>query len=125
MNKILVEDRKMCELLIENPTSENEGIFFKEILKKETEEISVSGDLLMSESDNDIGIYILRENYDEYRVGVAKAGTEFPEIHLDGIGELLSLNLMQIGVPDNISIMEWLRMIDYKGINYKANADIY
>ena len=122
---MLAEDMKMCEMLIANPISERERRFFEEILKKETEEISLSGDLMMSEYDNDIGIYILRENYDEYRVGVAKEGPEFPEVHLDGIGELLSLNLKQIGISADISIKEWLRMIDYNGINYRANDDIY
>lgn len=122
---MLDEDRKMCEMLIENPISDNEKRFYTEILKKETKELALSGDLMMSEYDNDLGIYILREYYDEYRVGTANVSREYPEMHLFGIGELLSLKLNQIGLSQEVSILEWLRMIDYNGINYRANADLY
>lgn len=106
------------------PETHNEKKFFSEMLRKETEEIALSGDLMMSENDNEYGIYILREVYDEFRTGVASRDPKYPEIFASGINELLSIRLSSLGLVNDITIGEWLHNIDYKGINYNANYDL-
>ncbi len=124
MNRILKEDNEACEHMIIHGETSNEKKFFSEMLSKETSEISLSGDLLMSEHDNDCGIYILREGYDEFRTGVASASPEYPEVYADGISALLAVTFKDIGLNDDKTIGEWLREIDYKGVNYKSNYDL-
>lgn len=124
MNRMLDNDIDLCIKKIELSKTQNEKKFFSEILRKATEEIALSGDLMMSENDNDYGIYILREVYDEFRTGVASIKPECPEVFADGISELLSVRLESIGLHNDITIGEWLQNIDYKGINYNANYDL-
>lgn len=122
MNRILEDDRIICTKIIESSRTPNEKEFFSKMLRKETEEIALSGDLIMSEHDNNMGIYILREIYDEFRVGTASS--ESPEVFSEGICSLLSTPLRDIGLDNDKTIGEWLREIDYKGINYNANYDL-
>lgn len=124
MNRILKEDSEACEYMIIHGRTANEKKFFSEMLRKETSEISISGDLLMSEHDNDCRIYILREGYDEFRIGVASASPEYPEVYAGGISALLAMSLKDIGLDDDKTIGEWLSEIDYKGVNYKSNYDL-
>ncbi len=124
MNRMLDNDIDLCIKKIELSKTQNEKKFFSEILRKATEEIALSGDLMMSENDNDYGIYILREVYDEFRTGVASIKPECSEVFADGISELLAVRLESIGLHNDITIGEWLQNIDYKGINYNANYDL-
>lgn len=122
MNRILEDDRIICTKIIESSRTPNEKEFFSKMLRKETEEIALSGDLIMSEHDNNMEIYILREIYDEFRVGVASP--ESKEVFSEGICRLLSTPLRDIGLDNDKTIGEWLREIDYNGINYNANYDL-
>lgn len=82
----------------------------------------MSNDLIMSENDNAEGIYIVREVFDEYVIGCAKYIEN--EAHVMNLSEALNISLSEIGIRGkNMTIFEWLRSVNYKGISYNRNYD--
>lgn len=99
--------------------SENEKTFFEKMRHKMEYEIAPSNDLIMFELDNDDRIYIVRCIYDEVIVGHGIEGHYDPEYHVMNLSEALSANLKELGFIDrDITLLEWLRERDYKGIRY-------
>ena len=99
--------------------SENEKQFFEKMILKEIYEYPVSTfDVIMSEEDNDDGLYIVKCYDSEYVIGkndgnVAERLSFVPQ----SLKEALDIDLYPlIGVHKNL--LHWLRARDYKGVNY-------
>jgi len=101
--------------------SENETAFFRNMRFKQEYEVALSNDLILSETDNDDEIYLVRVEYDEYLVG--KGENESNEVHLMNLSEALSLDLSTIGLSRSITLLNWLKERDYIGIKYNHNYD--
>lgn len=116
-------DAKLFESMKGNYQSANEKKFFEYLFEVEQWDFSMSGDLLLHEDDNEDKIYIMRIDFDEYEVG-----KDSPDVienqHVQGLADALALNMKKCGFLDeNISLMQWLKKRDYKGVRYDQNRD--
>lgn len=121
-NQIWDVDNLLFESKQTNCCSPQESNFFQNMRFKEEYEQTLSNDLIMSEKDNSLGIYIVRVNYDEYIVGCIHHPEK--EIHVMNLSEALNVGLKVIGINDSdMTIGLWLRSINYIGIKYNQNYD--
>ena len=87
-------------------------------------EPTLSNDLLMHEDDNEDHIYIVRCICCEFIIGQTINGSSKEDCHLMNLSDTLSVNLKDAGFTENsITLLEWLRERDYKGIRYDNNFD--
>lgn len=109
---------------IENATTENERIFFTTLRYKVLHEAAGSYDVLMHDEDNEDGIFILRIS-DDFLIGRKdKNGKEVAvTLEVDGLFFFLEQDMCSY-IGQNISVLEWLRGRDYKGIRYDGNNDL-
>ena len=115
------EDIALFRRMEGNYQSEREREFFEKLKYKEENVLTVSNDLLMSEYDNEDKIYIVREEYSEFVVGREDI---LEEQHYMNLSETLSANLRETGLLDrDITLFQWLRERDYKGVMYDHNYD--
>lgn len=116
-------DTKLFEAMRGNYQSANEKKFFEYLFDVEQWDFSMSGDLLLHEDDNEDQLYIMRVNFDEYEVG--KNSPNVPENrHVQGLANALALNMKKCGFSDeNITLFQWLKKRDYKGVRYDQNRD--
>ena len=118
-NKLWKEDEELFASMKGHYTSDNEKVFFEKIRYKMEYEDAPSNDLIMSEEDNDDHIYIVRCYYEEFIVGHGKKDNYDEEFHVMTLAEALIANLMQLGfLSRDITLLDWLRERDYKGIRY-------
>ncbi|MDE6295115.1 MAG: hypothetical protein K2M03_03540 [Muribaculaceae bacterium] len=121
-NKLWPADMELFAAMKTKSISPEEFNFFQNIEFKQLHESTLSNDLIMSENDNAEGIYIVREEYDEYVVGCILHPED--EVHVMNLSEALNIDLSQIGIKGNDeTIWEWLRSINYQGISYNHNYD--
>lgn len=105
-------------------TSENEKLFFEKMKYKMEYEMTLSNDLLLLEQDNEDHIYLIRCIYDEFIIGQGCDGQYKSTYHAMNLSEALSVNLGEQGFTlRDITLHEWLRERDYRGINYQNNLD--
>lgn len=121
-NKLWPEDYELFATMEGHYVSENEKTFFEKMRYKMEYEIAPSNDLIMFELDNDDRIYIVRCIYDEIIVGHGVEGHYDHEYHVMNLTEALTANLKKLGYLDrDITLHEWLRERDYKGVRYNHN----
>lgn len=121
-NRLWDVDIQMFNAMEGNYISVEEENFFRNLRFKQESEITLANDLLLSEYDNPEKIYIVREIYDEYVVGVE--GLEELEIHVMNLHEALAIKLEDIGIiGTSLTLFEWLRRRNYHGIKYNRNYD--
>lgn len=121
-NELWPEDKALFESMEGNYQSDNEREFFEKQRYKQECVMTSSNDLLLHEDNNQDRIYIVRCWYEEYVVGglLYKQGEE----HYMNLSEALNANLREIGVLDrDITLLQWLRERDYKGVEYDHNFD--
>lgn len=109
---------------IKNAITPKEKEFFEKLRYKELNETAASNDVLMNEADNSDGLYILRVGSDGILIGKRIADpseTSIPEEYA-GIFLALQHSISQF-VGRDITLLEWLRERDYKGIKYNRNND--
>jgi hypothetical protein len=83
--------------------------------------LTVSHDLILHERNNEDGLYIVRCEYEEYIVGQAAV---LEEQHTMCLAEALALNLKEVGLLEcNMTLFEWLRARNYRGVEYNHNYD--
>lgn len=122
VNQLWPADENLFATMKSNSITPEEFNFFQNMQFKELHESTLSNDLIMSEHDNADGIYIVREEYDEYLIGCVAHPED--EIHVMNLSEALNINLTQIGIKTkNETIWEWLRSINYHGVSYNHNYD--
>lgn len=103
-------------------TTPEEENFFRNMQYKEEYEPALSNDLIVSEKDNDDQIYLVRVEYEEYLVG--RGTDEENEVHLMSLSEALSQDLHELGLGRHLTLLQWLRLRNYKGVMYDHNYDI-
>jgi hypothetical protein len=122
-NKIWDVDLRLFASLEGHYISPEESNFFQNMQFKQEYEPALANDLIMSETDNQDGIYIVREFYDEYVVGVNNQ--EDLEKHVMNLSEALEIKLKEVGLSDSSqTLFEWLRARNYQGISYNRNYDL-
>jgi hypothetical protein len=122
-NNLWDVDKNLFASMNGNYVSAEEANFFKSMQLKEECEPALANDLIMSEHANSDNIYIVRELYDEYLIGIG--GDESTEIHTMNLSEALNLNLHDAGLlHKNITLLEWLRSINYQGVTFDNNYDL-
>lgn len=118
-NELWPEDKKLFESMEGHYQSDSEREFFEKQRYKEEHVMTSANDLLMSEFSNDDHIYIVRCWYEEYIVGCGNNEEHYMNLH-----DALDANLKQIGVANkDITLFQWLRDRDYKGVEYNHNFD--
>lgn len=121
-NKLWKEDEEFFSSMEGHYTSANEKEFFERMRHKMEFEIAPSNDLIMFEEDNDDHIYIVRCIYEEMIVGHGLKDKYDEEFHVMTLTEALHANLKKLGFLDrDITLLEWLRERDYKGVRYNNN----
>lgn len=109
---------------INNSISENERIFFEKLKYKFLHETAASNDVLMNEVDNDDGMFIIRVGTDDILIGknLSNPDEKTSPSEFGGIFLALDQDLYKY-LHRHITLLEWLRERDYKGIRYDANND--
>ena len=121
-NDLWPEDLELFATMEGKYTSQNEKEFFERMRQKMENEIAPSNDLIMFEEDNEDNIYIVRCVYDEFIIGHGLKGHYDEEFHFMNLSEALNANLKELGFTErDITLFDWLRERDYKGVRYNHN----
>lgn len=120
-NELFKEDKALFEYMETHYQSANEREFFEILRYKEENVLTVANDLILSEKNNEDGLYIVRCIFEEYIVG--KEGN-IEELHVMCLSEALEINLKDTGLLNrDINLFQWLRERDYAGVEYDHNYD--
>ena len=123
-SKLFEEDILLFDRMIDNYVSENEKEFFETQKYKQEYVPTGMNDLVMHETSNPDHIYIVRVGFSEYIVGHGIANKYDEELHTMCLSEALDANLGKLGfINRDISLLDWLRERDYKGVEYNCNYD--
>ena len=81
-----------------------------------------ANDLLLSEHDNEEGLFIVRHYWDEFEVG--NANTETEPFYAMCLEETLETNLLRHSILNkNVTLFDWFWNRDYAGIRYDGIFD--
>lgn len=124
INKLVKEDAELFAAMEGKYVSENEKEFFEKQKYKQMNVFTFANDLVMWELDNEDLIYIVRCQYEEYIVGHGTEGCYDEEFHSMCLYDALNVNLKELGFIDrDLTLWQWLRERDYKGVQYDHNYD--
>lgn len=124
INKLVKEDAELFAAMEGKYVSENEKEFFEKQKYKQINVFTFANDLVMWELDNEDLIYIVRCQYEEYIVGHGTEGCYDEEFHSMCLYDALNVNLKELGFIDrDLTLWQWLRERDYKGVQYDHNYD--
>ena len=122
-NKIWDVDKRLFDEMNGKYNTPEESNFFQTMRYKEECEPALANDLILSENTNPEGLYIVRELYDVYVVGIASLEEE--EMHVMNLHEALNIKLSEVGLSNNdLTLWEWLRHRNYQGVTYNHNYDL-
>ena len=111
----------LFESMKEAYQSSDEKDFFEKIRYKEENEFTCAHDLIMHERNNEDSIYIIRCEFEEFIVGRSSVRKEH---HFMTLTQTLNANLLKLGLLDkDITLFQWLRKRNYKGVEYDHNYD--
>ena len=120
------EDKALFDRIAKESVSESEKHFFRVIEYREKHNQSMSGDVLLNYSNNPDGIGIMRYDYDMYMFLIDMGNGLIEE---PWTADTLS-TFLDIDMSDYIfertgcrTMFEYLRSIDYNGIDYEADND--
>lgn len=115
------DDKKLFDYMATHYQTANEKEFFERQRYKQENVLTVANDLVLSECNNEDGIYIVRCEFEEYIIGQVNV---VEEQHVMCLSEALELNLKECGYLDkNMTLLQWLRERDYAGVEYNHNYD--
>lgn len=123
------EDIELFASMKGHYVSEKEKTFFENMQRKEEDEWTTQGDLILSEKDNSLHLFLMRVCYNEYQfgrpTGVDSDGAHHTEgIYAMSLFEVLYKNLRDIHATDyDITFWQWLRNRDYADIKYNVSFD--
>ena len=123
--KLIAEDANFFKDMEGKYVSNEEKEFFERMKFKIEREPAPANDLIMSNLNNEDGIYIVRCYDYEFRIG-CHVGEEYKEeIYAMDFHDALYVNLRECGfIDENLSLLEWLRKRNYNGIEYNHNFDL-
>lgn len=120
-NKLWKADELLFARMEKESSTEREREFFRQMRHKEEDVLTSSNDLILSERNNEDGLYIVRCGYDEYIVGQRDV---VEEQHYMSLSEALETNLEETGLVSRyVTLGQWLRERDYAGAEYDHNFD--
>lgn len=112
------EDRELFSKMPPENASPNEKLFFAEMEKKVFGEFAPSADLILCEDDNPDEIYIVRYYFHEFRIGRGQVNDRWREnTYALTFAEALESDMFAL-LDRHITLLDWLREIDFKGIDY-------
>lgn len=121
------EDIALFDAMRGNYVSKEEERFFRIMQNKEEYELAPQNDLLLDEKDNEEEISILRVYNTEYevlRIRCVNGEIVRAQSYSDSLADALAANLKDYGILDyDCTLLEWLRKINYKGIQYNGNCN--
>ena len=122
--KLIAEDASLFKDMEGKYVSNEEKEFFERMKFKIESEPAPANDLIMSNRNNDDGIYIVRCYDYEFRIG-CHVGEEYKEeYYVMDFHDALYVNLRECGfIDENITLLEWLRKRNYNGVEYNHNFD--
>ena len=124
-NKLWKKDEELFSSIEGHYTSSDEKVFFVNMKHKMEFEPAMSNDLIMSEHDNEDGIYIVRCYDYEFIIGCHVGDTFKEEKYTMNFSDALETNLKDCGfIDDNLTLLEWLRKRNFKGVQYYHNYDL-
>ena len=118
-NQLPIEDKELFERMRLKSCSDNERVFFEKMEYKELYEYPISSfDVILSELDNDEGIYFVKCYTSEYLIGrktkdFVKKLKNVPT----SLNEALNEDLFVL-FGEHFTLWEWLRMRDFANLNY-------
>lgn len=118
-DQLPIEDKELFERMRLESCSDNERVFFEKMEYKELYEYPISSfDVILSELDNDEGIFFVKCYTSEYLIGkkakdLVKKLKDVPTSLSDALNEDLFILLGK-----HITLWEWLRMRDFSNLNY-------
>lgn len=118
-DQIPIEDKELFERMRLKSCSDNERVFFEKMEYKELYEYPISSfDVILSELDNDEGIYFVKCYTSEYLIGrktkdFVKKLKNVPT----SLNEALNEDLFVL-LGEHFTLWEWLRMRDFANLNY-------
>ena len=123
--KLIAEDANLFKDMEGKYVSSEEKEFFERMKFKIECEPAPANDLIMSNRNNDDGIYIVRCYDYEFRIG-CHVGEEYKEeFYAMDFHDALNVNLRECGfIDENLSLLEWLRKRNYKDVEYNHNFDL-
>lgn len=112
------------ENAINNAVSENEREFFEKFRYKLLNETAASNDVLMHDEDNEDGLFILRVGSGDIMLGSHDKVRDVwsDESEYAGIFLAIEQDLFPF-IGRHITLLDWLRARDYRGIRYDRNND--
>lgn len=117
-------DKQFFKNLGEDFTSVEERTFFDRMRDKIEFEPAPSNDLILSENDNQDGIYIVRCYDYEFIIG-CHVGEFQKEQYAMNFSDALAVNLKDCGfIEDNLTLLDWLRKRNFAGVQYDHNYDL-
>ena len=123
-NTLVKEDVELFSTMEGHYVSEKEKEFFEKQKYKQENIFTFANDLVMWGGDNDDHIYIVRCHFEEYIVGHETDGNDDEEFYAMCLDDALKVNLKELGFIDrDLTLLQWLRERDYKGVMYDHNYD--
>ena len=112
-------DRELFIKMKTDSITKNESIFFEKMEYKELYEYPISlFDVILSENDNEQGLYFVKCYCCEYLIGINNSTVMFELSCIpDSLSEALDTDLFPL-LNKHITLLEWFRQRDYKGLNY-------
>jgi len=110
-------DKELYEKMQGHFLMPEEETFFDTMIYKELNEFAPSFDVIMLEDDNVDSIYIVRCYYAEYKIGCGKEGYRDSSEYALSLKDALDVDMFKF-LNKHISLLEWLRSINYSGLNY-------
>lgn len=112
---------------IDNASSENEKEFLEQMMYKIPYEMAASNEILLKPEENEDNLYILRVGSGDFIVGQEPNNSSSPNYPYEiggllGKDGFLGFDLFPY-LHRHITVLEWLRERDYKGIQYNRNND--
>ncbi len=122
--KYLADTPEGFDAAIKGSVSKSEKEFFEKLRHKILHETAFSNDVLLKDDENDDAIYIMRVGTDDIMVGhnLTVNGSEHEAVELAGVCFAMSYDLYDF-LGYHITLQEWLRKRDYRGIRYDRNND--
>lgn len=118
-DQIPIEDKELFERMRLKSCSDNERVFFEKMEYKELYEYPISSfDVILSELDNDEGIYFVKCYTSEYLIGrKTKDSVKKLKNVPTSLSEALNEDLFVL-LGEHFTLWEWLRMRDFANLNY-------
>lgn len=114
------EDVDFFAAVLKTEMPKNERNFFEKMKDKVEGEFAPSADIMMLEENNKDEIYLIRYYFSEFKIGKLHGSDA---IYCITFAQAINADMFTI-IGRHITLLEWLREIDFKGLNYNGNCII-